>query len=91
MFFKFESGKNGIIETISFSIEKLDESVKSHLKEVLKNKIKIKDGKVIVKTPGITVEELKTINNGYEQFHSQFIIDNVIDYKKDTSTKEVTI
>ncbi len=83
MFFKFESGKDGVIKTISFDIEKLDESVKSHLKEVLKNKVKIKDGKAIVKTPGITIEELKTINDGFEQFHSQFIFDSVINYKKE--------
>ncbi len=88
MFFKFESGKNGIIKTINFDIEKLDESVKSHLKEVLKNKVKIKNGKAIVKTPGITIEELKIINDGYEHFHSQFIIDSVINYKKDILMKE---
>jgi hypothetical protein len=82
MFFKFESGKDGIIKTISFDIEKLDESVKTHLREVLKGKIKFEGEKAILKC-SMSLEELKTINDGFEQFHSQFILDSVINYKKD--------
>ncbi len=83
MFFKIYDSSKGFIKSIFFDIHNLDLSVCDHLKEVLKNKIKIKDGKVIVKTPGITIEELKTINDGFEQFHSQFILDSVINYKKE--------
>lgn len=82
MFFKLNDSKNGVIKSITFDVEKLDESVKDHLKEVLKNKIKIVDGKVVLKT-NITLEDLKIINDGYNQFHSQFILENVINYKKD--------
>ncbi len=83
MFFKIYDSNKGFIKSIFFDVQNLDLSVCDHLKEVLKNKIKIEDGKVIVKTPGITVEELKTINDGYEQFHSQFILESVINYKKE--------
>lgn len=82
MFFKIYDSSKGYIKSIFFDIHNLELSVCDHLKEVLKNKVKIEDNKVIIKTPGLTIEELKTINEGYEQFHSQFILDNVINNKK---------
>lgn len=83
MFFKIYDSNKGFIKSIFFDIKNLDLSVCDHLKEVLKGKMKVEDEKVIIKTPGLTIEELKTINEGYEQFHSQFILDNVINYKKE--------
>ena len=80
MFFKFENGKDGIITLISFNIEKLDESVKAHLKESLKGKLKFDNDKATVKC-SMTFEELETINKGYNEFHSRFILENIIPSK----------
>lgn len=81
MFFELNNSKNGIIKSISIDISKLDKSVCDHLKESLKNKVKIVDNKVIIKT-NMTLEMLKTLNDGYMTFHSQFILDNVISSKE---------
>ena len=80
MFFNFDSGKDGIIKSISIDVNKLDVSVKDHLVESLKNKVKIVDGKAIIKCD-MSFEELKTLNNGYNEFHSKFILENVIPIK----------
>lgn len=80
MFFKFDSGKEGIIKSISIDVNKLDVSVKDHLMEFLKGKVKIVDGKIIIKCD-MTFEELKVLNDGYNEFHSRFILDNVIPSK----------
>ena len=81
MFFELHNSKEGIIKSISIDISKLDKSVCDHLKESLKNKVKITDNKVIIKT-NMTLEMLKTLNDGYNEFHSQFIIDNVVNPKE---------
>ncbi len=77
MFFEFESGKNGIIKSINFNIDKLDKSVKEHLQETLKNKVKFVDNVAIVKCH-MTFDELNKLNEAYNTFHSQFILENVI-------------
>ena len=81
MFFELNNSKDGIIKSISIDLSKLDKHVKDHLIESLKSKIKINDNKVIIKT-NMTLEMLKTLNDGYNEFHSQFIIDNVINSKE---------
>ncbi len=81
MFFELNDSKSGIIKSISIDLNKLDKHVCDHLKESLKNKIKITDNKVIIRT-NMTLEMLKTLNDGYNEFHSQFIIDNVINPKE---------
>jgi protein-arginine kinase activator protein McsA len=90
MFFNFESGKNGIIKSINFNIDKLDVSVKEHLQESLKKKITFVDNVAIVKCH-MTFEELNKLNEAYNTFHSQFILENVISndlMKKDTKEGE---
>ena len=81
MFFELHNSKEGIIKSISIDISKLDKSVCDHLKESLKNKVKIVDNKVIIKT-NMTLEMLKTLNDGYNEFHSQFILENVVNPKE---------
>lgn len=81
MFFELNNSTNGIIKSISIDLNKLDKHVKDHLLESLKSKVKIVDNKVIIKT-NMTLEMLKTLNDGYMTFHSQFIIDNVINPKE---------
>lgn len=77
MFFELHDSKNGIIKSISIDTSKLDKSVCEHLNESLKGKIKIVDNKLIIKT-NMTLDVLKDINDGYIEFHSKFIIDNVM-------------
>ena len=81
MFFELHNSKEGIIKSISIDTSKLDKSVCDHLKESLKNKVKIVDNKVIIKT-NMTLEMLKTLNDGYNEFHSQFILENVVNPKE---------
>jgi len=80
MFFELNDSKNGIIKSISIDTSKLDKDVCDHLKESLKGKMKIIDNKVIIKT-NMTLEILKELNDGYIEFHSQFIINNIINPK----------
>lgn len=77
MFFELHDSKNEIIKSISIDTSKLDESVREHLNESLKGRIKIVDNKLIIKT-NIIHNVLKDINDDYIEFHSKFIIDNVI-------------
>lgn len=81
MFFELHNSKDGIIKSISIDLSKIDKHVKDHLLESLKSKIKINDNKLIIKT-NMTLEILKTLNDGYLTFHSQFIVDNVINPKE---------
>lgn len=81
MFFDLCDSKDGVIKSISIDLSKLDKHVKEHLEESLKSKIKIIDNKVIIKT-NMTLEMLKTLNDGYLTFHSQFILENVINPKE---------
>lgn len=81
MFFELHNSKEGVIKSISIDISKLDKSVCDHLKESLKNKVKITDNKVIIKT-NMTLDDLKILNDGYLTFHSQFILENVINPKE---------
>ncbi len=81
MFFELHNSKEGIIKSVSIDISKLDKHVCDHLKESLKNKIKITDNKVIIRT-NMTLDMLKTLNDGYNEFHSQFILENVINPKE---------
>lgn len=87
MFYQLYNSKNGIIKSISIDLTKLDKDVCDHLGETLKNKIKIVDNKVIIKTE-MTLEQLKTLNEGYNQFHSQFILENIINNKEILIDKE---
>lgn len=80
MFFELNNSKNGIIKSISIDTSKLDKEVCDHLKESLKSKMKIVDNKVIIQT-NMTLDMLKELNDGYVEFHSQFVIDNVINPK----------
>ena len=77
MFFELNNSKNGIIKSISIDTSKLDKEVCDHLKESLKSKMKIVDNKVIIQT-NMTLDMLKELNDGYVEFHSQFILDNII-------------
>jgi len=86
MFFELNDSKNGIIKSISIDITKLDKSVCDHLMESLKKNTKIVDNKVIIKT-NMTLEMLKTLNDGYLTFHSQFVLDNII-YPKEILKQE---
>lgn len=92
MFFEFESGKDGIIKSVSFNISKLNDSTREHLEETLKNKVKYDGSKCIVKCH-MTFEELNKINKAYNEFHSQFILENVIpgDLMKKEIKKEAII
>ncbi len=81
MFFELNNSTNGIIKSISIDLSKLDKHVKNHLIESLKSKIKINDNKVIIKT-NMTLEMLKILNDGYLTFHSQFIVENVVNPKE---------
>ncbi len=81
MFFELNDSKNGIIKSISIDLNKIDKDVKDHLLESLKSKVKIIDNKLIIKT-NITLEMLKTLNDGYLTFHSQFVLDNIINPKE---------
>jgi len=81
MFFELHNSKEGIIKSISIDISKLDKFVCDHLKESLKNKVKVTDNRVIIKT-NMTLEMLKTLNDGYNEFHSQFILENVVNPKE---------
>jgi len=87
MFFELNDSKDGIIKSISINLSKLDKSVCDHLKESLKNKVKIVDNKIIIKT-NMTLDDLKTLNDGYLTFHTQFIVDNVIVLSKHNSNQE---
>lgn len=80
MFFKFVSGKDEKVKMIKISLHNIDEDVKDHLIESLKGKVKIDDDKILIKCD-MTFEELGTLNEGYNQFHSQFIIDNLFTVK----------
>lgn len=77
MFFELHNSKNGIIKSISIDTSKLDKDVSEHLTESLKGKIKIIDNKFIIKT-NMTLDDLQALNDGYIEFHSKFMIDNVI-------------
>lgn len=81
MFFELNDSKNGIIKSISIDLSKIDKHVCDHLMESMKRNTKIVDNKLIIKT-NMTLEELKILNEGYMTFHSQFIIDNVINPKE---------
>ncbi len=43
--------------------------------------------KIIIKT-NMTIEMLKKLNDGYNEFHSQFIVENVINPKEILKLKE---
>lgn len=93
MFFELGDSKKGIITSISFDINKLDKSVRDHLCESLGRNIKIVEGRVILKT-NMTLDDLKTLNDGYIEFHSKFILQNVIHFKrqsKEESVKEKSV
>ncbi len=77
MFFELHDSKNGIIKSISIDMSKLDKNACDHLKESLKNKVKIIENKIVIKTH-MTLDSLKILNDGYLTFHSQFITENVI-------------
>lgn len=86
MFFKLEDSKKGRITSISIYTSNLDVDVLSHLKESFtKKKVKIEENKFIIKVD-YSLEELKTLNEGYNQFHSQFILENIIPCKLQKST-----
>ncbi len=86
MFYELYNSRNGIIKSISIDLNKLDKDVRDHLEETLKSKIKVVENKVIIKTE-MTLEQLKILNEGYNQFHSQFITENIINNKE--ITKEI--
>lgn len=77
MFYNLNDSKNGIIKSISIDLNKLDKDVREHLEETLKGKVKITDNKFIIKTE-ITLEQLRQLNAGYNEFHSKFIDENII-------------
>lgn len=77
MLYELYNSKNGVIKSISIDLNKLDKDVKNHLEETLKGRVKVVDNKVIIKT-SLTLDQLNTLNNGYNEFHSKFIVDNVI-------------
>ena len=81
MFFELCDSKCGIIKSISIDLTKLDKNVCDHLTETLKNKIKIIDNRLTIKT-NMTLDELESLNKGYNEFHSQFILENVIKINK---------
>lgn len=87
MFFEFESGKNGIIKTISFNISKLNDSTREHLEEVLKNKVKYYGSNCVLKCH-MTFDELNKLNEAYNTFHSQFILENIISVENITKKME---
>ncbi len=87
MFFDFCDGKNGIIKSISIDTSKLDVNVKEYLLESIKKDVKLVDNKIIIKT-NMTFEMLKKLNDGYNEFHSQFIVENVINPKEILKLKE---
>jgi hypothetical protein len=88
MFFELGNSKKGIITSISFDISKLDKSVCDHLCESLGKKVKIIDGRVTIKT-NMTLDDLKTLNDGYNEFHSRFILNNVVNFNKQGKDKGV--
>lgn len=83
MFFELGNSRKGIITSISIDVNKLDKDVRDHLYESLGKSVKTVEGKVVIKT-NMTLEDLKTLNDGYNEFHSQFILRNVIHFKKQT-------
>ena len=76
MFFELNDSKSGIIKSISIDLSKMDKDVCDHLLETLKKNIKIVDRKIIIKT-NMTLSELKILNDGYSEFHSRFIDENI--------------
>lgn len=81
MFFELNDSKDGVIKSISIDLNKLDKHVYAHLIESIHKSTKIVNGKFIIKT-NMTLEELKTLNEGYMTFHSQFILENIINPKE---------
>lgn len=88
MFFELGDSKKGIIKSISFDISKLDKSVRDHLCESLGKNVRIIDGRVVLKT-NMTLDDLKTLNEGYNEIHSRFILKNVIKFKKSAKDEGV--
>lgn len=88
MFFELGDSKKGIITSISFDVNKLDKDVRNHLQESLGKNIKVTDGKIVLKT-NMTLDDLTTLNNGYNEFHSKFILKNVIHFEKQARVESV--
>jgi len=90
MFFEFHDGRNGIIKSISIDTSKMDIGVREHLRETLKGKVKFVGDKVIIKTH-MTLDDLKALNEGYNTFHSCFILENIFNINpiklKDTKSE----
>ena len=90
MFFKLNNSKNGIIKSISFSINNLDKDVADYVEETLKGKIKIKENNVIIKC-NITLKELEMLNNNYNEFHANFLFDQITEIKNNIKEQTAKI
>jgi hypothetical protein len=88
MFFELGDSKKGIITSISFDVSKLDKDVRNHLQESLGKNIKVADGKIILKT-NMTLDDLTMLNNGYNEFHSKFILKNVIHFERQAKVESI--
>lgn len=86
MFFELGDSKKGIITSISFDVSKLDKDVRNHLQESLGKNIKVTEGKIVLKT-NMTLDDLTMLNNGYNEFHSKFILKNVIHFERQAQAK----
>jgi len=90
MYFEFYSGNNGVIESVSIDMSKLDKSLCNYLKNSSINDINIINDKIIIKTC-IKPDVLESLNIGLSECIYKYVLDNVINANLSKNYVNVTL